>query len=130
MKKRNPIAVFLLPFVTFGIYGIYWQVVTKGEMNNLGAEIPTAWLLIVPIVNIWWLWKYSEGAEKVTQGKLSGVLAFILLFVLGSIGAAVIQDSFNNNVSENPIAAAPVSNSSLGGSVPPAPVEQTPANPA
>ena len=109
MKNRNPFAVALLPFVTFGIYGLYWEVKTKGEMNTLGTNIPTAWLILVPIVNIWWLWKYSEGVEHVTGGKLSGVLAFILLFALGSIGAAIIQDSFNNNVSANtaPVTPAP-----------------------
>ncbi len=95
MKNRNPLAVFFLPFVTFGIYSLYWAVKTKGEMNQRGATIPTAWLIIVPFVNIWWLWKYSEGVEKVTDGKLSGVLAFILLWLLGSIGAAIVQDSFN-----------------------------------
>ncbi len=106
MQKRNPIAVFLLPFVTFGIYSIYWMVKTKGEMNSLGAKIPTAWLIIVPLVNIWWMWKYSEGVEQVTGGKLNGVLTFILLWLLGSIGAAIVQDSFNNNVSAAPATAA------------------------
>lgn len=95
MKNRNPLAVFFLPFVTFGIYMLYWLVKTKGEMNGRGADIPTAWLVIVPLVNIWWLWKYSEGVEKTTSGKMSGVLAFILLWLLGSIGAAIVQNSFN-----------------------------------
>ncbi|MDI6740368.1 MAG: DUF4234 domain-containing protein [Candidatus Edwardsbacteria bacterium] len=97
MKKRNPIAVLLLPLITFGIYAIVWYVKTKTEMVAKGAVIPTAWLLIIPLVNIWWMWKYSEGVEKVTGAKLSGVLAFILLFFLGCIGAAIIQDSFNKN---------------------------------
>ncbi len=95
MKQRSPIAVFLLPFITLGIYSLYWMVKTKVEMNENGAEIPTAWLIIIPFVNIWWMWKYSEGVEIVTKEKLSGVLAFILLFVLGTIGQAIIQDSFN-----------------------------------
>ena len=43
MKHRSPIAVFLLPLITFGIYSIYWKVKTKGEMNEKGAQIPTAW---------------------------------------------------------------------------------------
>lgn len=96
MQKRSPIAVFLLPLVTFGIYGIYWEVVTKGEMVKKGADIPTALCIIVPIVNIWWLYKYSMGVEKVTNGKMSGVIAFLLLFLLGVIGAAIIQDTFNS----------------------------------
>lgn len=95
MKHRSVAAVLLLPFVTFGIYSLYWMVSTKGEMKELGADIPTAWLIIVPFVNIWWLWKYSEGVEKVTNGKISGVLAFILMWLLGFIGEAIIQDSFN-----------------------------------
>ena len=107
MKKRNPFAVFLLPFITFGIYSLYWQVKTKGEMNSLGAKIPTAWLIIVPLVNIWWLWKYCEGVDQVTAGKLSGVLAFILLWILGPIGAAIVQDSFNNNLATSPAADVP-----------------------
>jgi hypothetical protein len=97
MKYRSPIAVFLLPFITFGIYSLVWMVKTKGEMNSKGANIPTAWCIIVPLVNIWWMWKYSEGVEKVTKEKMSSVIAFILLLVLGNIGEAVIQDSFNKN---------------------------------
>ena len=95
MKQRNPFAVFFLPFITLGIYGLVWQVKTKGEMNRLGSNIPTAWLLIVPIVNYYWLWKYSEGVEQVTGDKLSAPISFILLFLLGSIGAAIVQSEFN-----------------------------------
>lgn len=95
MKHRSPVAVLLLPFVTFGIYSLYWLVSTKTEMNKRGANIPTAWLIIVPIVSIWWVWKYSEGVEQVTGGKMSGILAFILLFLLSIIGPVIVQDSFN-----------------------------------
>lgn len=108
MKNRSPIAVAVLTLVTFGIYGVYWQVTTKGEMNKLGADIPTAWLIVVPFVSIWWLWKYSEGVEKVTGGKLSGVLAFVLLWLAGVIGCAIVQDSFNkvNGAAPAPFAGA------------------------
>lgn len=96
MKQRSVAAVLLLPFITFGIYSIYWMVKTKGEMNNMGQSIPTAWLIIVPIANIWWYWKYSEAVGNITNEKISGVLAFILLLLLGFIGQAIIQDSFNS----------------------------------
>jgi len=104
MKHRSPAAVFFLPFVTFGIYGLVWEVKTKNEMKALGADIPTAWLLIVPIANLYWLWKYSAGVEKVTGGKMSGVLAFVLLFLLGMIGAAILQNEFNK-VGDSPAVA-------------------------
>lgn len=96
MKNRNVAAVVLLPFVTFGIYGIYWFVKTKGELNQNGADIPTAWLLIIPFVNYYWMWKYYEGAEKVTSGKVNGVLMFVLhLLVTSIISVAICQDSYN-----------------------------------
>ena len=58
IKKRNPWAVALLSLVTLGIYGIVWYVKTKGELVERGGEVPTAWLIIVPFANIYWLYKY------------------------------------------------------------------------
>ncbi len=124
MKQRNPIAVFFLTIITIGIYGIVWQVKTKLEMNRLGANIPTAWLIIIPIVNIWWLWKYSEGVEHVTGGQTSGVLAFVLLFLLGLIGMAIVQNEFNKVVgagSSNGPAPLPPADNSFGGPAPAGP---------
>ena len=95
MTKRSVIAVILLSIVTFGIYALVWMVKTKNEMNKLGADIPTAWLLIVPVVSIYWTWKFAGGVEHVTRGKQSQVIAFILMFVLGVIGMAIIQSEFN-----------------------------------
>jgi membrane protease YdiL (CAAX protease family) len=95
MKHRNPFAVVVFSIITFGIYALVWQVKTKGEMNKLGAQIPTAWLIIIPFVNIWWLWKYSEGVGKVTNEKLSAVMSFVLLFLLSIIGMAIVQNEFN-----------------------------------
>ena len=58
MKTRSVAGVIILSIVTLGIYPIIWHVRTKNEMNATGADIPTAWLLIVPIANIYWLWKW------------------------------------------------------------------------
>lgn len=99
MKKREPIAVILLSIVTCGIYGWYWLVKTKGELNQANHDaprIPTAFVWLIPLVGtIWWQWKYAEGVEKYTHGKCSQVIAFILLFLLSMIGAAIIQDYLN-----------------------------------
>ncbi len=89
MKNRSPIAVLLLPFITFGIYSLVWSVKTKNEMNALGASIPTAWLLIIPFVNLYWMWKYAQGVQHVTKGGLSQVAAFLLLLFLSVIGMAI-----------------------------------------
>lgn len=98
MNKRSVVMVIVLSIITFGIYALVWQVKTKNEMNKCGADIPTAWLLIVPIANIYWMWKYCGGVEHVTRGKMSQVISFLLLFLLGVIGMAIIQNEFNKAV--------------------------------
>jgi hypothetical protein len=95
MKTRSVVLVVVLSIITFGIYAIVWHVKSKDEMNACGASIPTAWLLIIPIANIWWLWKFGEGVEAVTNKQMTGVVAFILLFVLGLIGMAIVQSALN-----------------------------------
>jgi len=95
MQRRSVAMVFVLTLITFGIYGLIWMVKTKNEMNAQGANIPTAWLIIVPVVQYWWMWKYAGGVEHVTRGKTSQVIAFILIFILGMIGMAILQDAFN-----------------------------------
>ena len=102
MENRNPLLVIIFSLITLGIYALYWFVVTKREMNSIGATIPTAWLIIIPLVNIYWLWKYCEGVEAVTKGKLGAVLAFILIFILfdmgillGFVAMAIVQNAFN-----------------------------------
>jgi len=100
MSKRSVVAVLLLTLVTLGIYAIVWFVKTKREMVTHGAEIPTAWLLIVPIVSIWWMWKWSGGVEHITRGKQSQTIAFILVFLLGIIGMMIVQVAFNKAVDD------------------------------
>ena len=95
LTKRDPIMILVFTIITFGIYGIYWYVKTKLEMNEAGADIPTAWLIIIPIISIWWMWKFSEGVEQVTDNEMSGPIAFLLLFLLGFIGTAIIQSYLN-----------------------------------
>lgn len=96
MKHRNPLAVFFLSLITVGIYAFVWHVKTKGELNRLGAKIPTAWLLIVPFANLYWIWKYAEGVETVSGGKISAVMALLLLLILSIVGLAILQSMYND----------------------------------
>lgn len=98
MTKRSVVSVLLLTIVTFGIYGLFWYVMTKDEMNQEGAGIPTAFLLIVPFANIYWVWKWSCGVEQVTGGAMSRVGAFLLMVLLGLIGMLVIQSELNRAI--------------------------------
>ena len=129
MKQRSPITVFLLGLITIGFYSWYWAVKTKGEMNKLGEKIPTAWIWLIPIVgSIWWYWKYSEGVEHITHQKISGILAFVVLYLLGSIGQAIIQDSFNKVDSSLAAPPIPIMTGQQAGAVTPSqsPPQSTP----
>ena len=95
MQHRNPIMVIFLSLITLGIYSLVWSVRTKNEMNAKGAQIPTAWLLIIPFASYFWLWKFSEGVEVVASKEMSAGVAFCLQFFLGVIGTAIIQDKLN-----------------------------------
>lgn len=123
MKQRSVVQVLLLTIVTFGIYGIVWQVKTKEEMVNLGADIPTAWLLIIPIANIYWLWKYSVGVEKVTNEKMSSIVALLLLWFLGVIGMMIIQSEFNKLATNNGTGMQQTPIAQVNESIPQAPVD-------
>jgi hypothetical protein len=95
MTKRSVLTVLILTIITFGIYALVWFVKTKREMVQAGADIPTSWLIIFPFINIYWIWKWSGGVDHVTKGKSSQAVSFILIFVLGIIGMAIIQSTFN-----------------------------------
>lgn len=95
MTTRSPVAALFLPVITFGIYGLVWYVQTKEEMKGQGAEIPSAWMLIIPIANLVWIWQYAKGVEHVTDGAQTAGSVFCLLAFLGCIGIAIIQNTFN-----------------------------------
>ena len=95
VKYRNIVLVYIYTIITFGIYGIYWMVSTKEEINSKGAQIPTAWLLIVPIANLYWIYKYCEGfAEKIKKDN-NTLLWFVLCILLGIIMPAIVQSELN-----------------------------------
>ena len=98
MQKRSVAGVIILTFITFGIYGLIWHVKAKNEMVAEGADIPTAWLLIIPLANIYWYWKWCGGVEYYTRGRLSQAVSFLLSILLGVIGSAIVQDSFNKAI--------------------------------
>ncbi len=104
MKKRNPFVVALLGLVTLGIYTIVWYVKTKGELVERGGEIPTAWLMIVPIANIYWLYQYFRAAEKVTAGRVKGLAFFMIIMILTAIdsGWGSLTTSTTNEIVINP----------------------------
>ncbi|MFA6158164.1 MAG: DUF4234 domain-containing protein [Candidatus Paceibacterota bacterium] len=95
IKHRNPALVIILSFITFGLYGLYWTVRTKGEINGLGAKIPTAWLVIIPIANLYFFYRYSEGFSVFVKKDNSPILWFLLYLVIAPVAMILIQIELN-----------------------------------
>jgi hypothetical protein len=100
MKRVDPILLVFLSIITFGIYALVWYVSTKHQANALGAKIPTCWLIILPIIDFYWMWKFCEGIEYVTNKKVEGVISFLAIMFLSVIGMAIVQNGINNAFSE------------------------------
>lgn len=94
-KQRGPAAVFFLTVFTFGLYGIFWFADTKDTLEARGAEVGATWHLFIPILSLIWLWKWCQGVEKVSGGELSAGSNLVKVWLLGPIGMAMLQSSFN-----------------------------------
>lgn len=97
MQQRNVLFATLIMFVPLvgGLIWLFgWLLPTKNEMNQkFNAGIPHGILLIIPIVNLWWLWQYAGAANKVT-GKLSQGVGFIVFFI-APLAGYLHQSAFN-----------------------------------
>lgn len=95
IRERSILLVYLFSFITFGIYALYWMVSTKRDINSLGASIPTSWLLIIPIANLYWIYKYCEGFAQNVKKDDNTLLWFILYMIAGIIMPAIVQSELN-----------------------------------
>lgn len=102
MTKRSVIAVLLLSFVTLGIYALYWLVKSKREMVARGADIPTSWLLLVPIVSLYWHWQFAGGVEYVSRGRTQAIAVFLLALFF-PLGMFIIVQSAFNKIADEPV---------------------------
>lgn len=101
-EKRSIAEIYIFGILTIGIYFIYWQIKTKQEMNKeLNANIPTCWLLIIPIANIYWLYKYTECFVTKVKRENDFVIWFILFWFLGIIMPYIVQTELNK-IADNP----------------------------
>lgn len=104
IKYRDPILVIIFSIITFGIYSLVWTVKTKNEINSLGGHIPTAWLIIIPFVNIYFLYKYCEYFSQLVKKDNSPILWFLLFMVISPVGMILVQIELNKLASPTVIA--------------------------
>jgi len=100
--KRGIGKLYLLIIITLGIYGIYWFIKTKRELNeNYNENIPTCWLLIIPIANIVWLFRFTEVFVKKVRRTDDVAIWFILFLFVGIITPYIVQSELNK-LADNP----------------------------
>ncbi|MEW5896677.1 MAG: hypothetical protein AB1668_03230 [Nanoarchaeota archaeon] len=99
-EKNGKIQKFVFSVFVFNnnfwnLCHFYWAVSTKNEINSLGAKIPTAWLIIIPIANLYWAYKYCEGFSQKVKKDKNTLLWFILFVLVGIIMPAIVQSELN-----------------------------------
>jgi len=113
VKVRNPWAVALLPFVTFGIYHLVWWYKINKELkaygeakgydlgqnptNSVLALVPGFILIVPPLVSYYRGAQRVQGASKLAgREPVSGWIALILYLLLSPAMFAYLQVSLNN----------------------------------
>ena len=96
IEERNIVLVYVLGFITLGIYFLYWYIKTKRAINdNFGSQIPTCWLLIIPIANLYWMYKFAEAYSIYVIKDDNKVLWALLFILVGIIAPALVQIELN-----------------------------------
>ena len=95
IKKRNPALVIIYSIITVGVYLIYWAVKTKEEIKSLGASMPTIWLIIVPIGNLYLLYKYCEGFSDYVKKDKIGPVWFLISLACFPVFPVIVQIELN-----------------------------------
>lgn len=86
LERRSIGLTYVFIILTFGIYYYYFLYKTKKEMNEeFNGNIPTFWYMIIPIVNIYWLYRYAECFSLKVRGEDDAALSFIIIWFLGII---------------------------------------------
>ena len=115
-KKRNPVGVLALNFITLGIYGVFWWYFINREMAELGRANNTtdlgdnpgmsvlavtlgSFILVPPFVSLWNTCKRIEKSQNLVLGQnnFSPVLALVLtlLLITAFIPPILMQSNLN-----------------------------------
>lgn len=104
-KYRNMFVQVVLFVVTFGIYGLYWFYQTAKEMKELAYDneaTPGLWTLfsVIPLLNFYAWYRYSELFEKVSSGKLPAWALLILFIICAPAVWVLVQLELNRQSDE------------------------------
>ncbi|HVD40152.1 MAG TPA: DUF4234 domain-containing protein [Solirubrobacterales bacterium] len=136
VKVRNPWAVALLPFVTFGIYHVVWWYKVNKELkaygeakgydlgqnptNSLLALVPGFLIIVPPLVSYYRGTKRVQGASKIAGREPVNGWIVLVLYLLLAPGMWFYLQSSLNEVWEQEAEPLP------GQDAPPAPTDAMP----
>ena len=105
---RKPVTVILLSIITCGIYTLYWEWITKDQINKLAdKEIIGSGLLILswfcfPVrLFVWYKWDLGlqEIVKRFNVKYNSNFILWVILAVVAGVGYFVllfqVQDTLN-----------------------------------
>ncbi len=96
-RSLGKMAFFLI--ITLGFYLVYWIVVTKNQFNRLGASIPTALLIIVPVGNFYFFYKFAQAfVYYILEQKTEVISYFLLMALLPFVGMFIYQSHCNDKI--------------------------------
>ncbi len=100
IKYRNMFVQVILFIITLGIYGIYWFYATYNEMTRANGKTEAngcLWtiLLLIPIANLFAVWKHSMEYAEVVDQKYPGIAIFILWLVFAPVVWFIVQTDLN-----------------------------------
>jgi hypothetical protein len=99
-KRRNPVAVWLLTLITFGIYGLVWYYKINREARDMGAGTSPgtsllaitlgAFIIVPPFISIYNTGDRIAASQRAagiapTCNPLVGLLLWIFVFSTGSV---------------------------------------------
>lgn len=65
--QRSLLKTTLLTFCTFGLYDLYYLIITRKELNHAGGDVPSAWLLLVPFLNLYFVYRYAQSYAAIIK---------------------------------------------------------------
>lgn len=93
LKNITWIRLIILSVITFGIYIVYWFVLLKRTLVERGeTDLPTSWLFIIPIANLYIMWRVYQSLEKLSDGKLNALMLMLISVVFAPASVVIIHD--------------------------------------
>ncbi|MCG3253960.1 MAG: DUF4234 domain-containing protein [Candidatus Heimdallarchaeota archaeon] len=98
VQERDPIMTIVLIMCTCGIYALYWLFQTSKELIELKAELPELWFIIIPGLNLYFMYKYLEEWHRIVKYEQDFMMVLLIAFVFSPIVIYWVQIELNKLV--------------------------------